>query len=77
MDVTLTMTEQEFLEFLQWQKDRETYHADKAGLIGKLNRFTQKALWAIEEDPNYPDKVKIIDQQHAVELLELAKDYFS
>lgn len=33
--------------------------------------------WAIEEDPKRPGKVKIVDQEHAAELLELANDYLS
>lgn len=32
---------------------------------------------AIEADPKRPGKVKIVDQEHAAELLELAKDYLS
>lgn len=77
MDVTLTMTEREFLDFVQWSQDRNKYNAEKAGLTGKLNRFSQEVLWAIGGDPKYPDQIKIIDQKQAAKLLELAEDYFS
>lgn len=37
----------------------------------------KKTCWAIDEDPKKPGKVKIIDQDHAAELLEMAKDYLA
>ena len=33
--------------------------------------------WAIEEDPKRPGKVKIVDQEHAVELLKMAREYLA
>ena len=39
--------------------------------------LANKACWAIEADPKRPGKVKIVDQEHAAELLELANDYLS
>ena len=39
--------------------------------------IAKKTCWAIDEDPKKPGKVKIIDQEHAAELLEMAKDYLA
>lgn len=77
MTVTVAMTTDDFLEFVAWQKDRDYY---KSRLDKELNRreiMAQKTCWAIDEDPKKPGKVKIIDQEHAAELLEMAKDYLA
>ena len=77
MTVTVAMTTDDFLEFVTWQKDRDYY---KSRLDKELNRreiMAQKTCWAIDEDPKEPGKVKIIDQEHAAELLEMAKDYLA
>lgn len=39
--------------------------------------LAKKTCWAIDTDPKKPGKVKIIDQEHAAELLEMAKDYLA
>lgn len=77
MEVTVNMTAEEFLEFVAWQKDRDYY---KSRLDKELNRretMAKKTCWAIGEDPKKPGKVKIIDQEHTAELLEMAKDYLA
>ena len=43
----------------------------------KWEMLAKKTCWAIEADPKRPGKVKIVDQEHAAELLELANDYLS
>ena len=43
----------------------------------KREMLAKKTCWAIEADPKRPGKVKIVDQEHAAELLELANDYLS
>ena len=45
--------------------------------MNKRKMLAQKTCWAIDTDPKKPDKVKIIDQEHAAELLEMAKDYLA
>jgi len=77
MNITVSMTAEEFLEFVAWQKDRDYC---KSRLDKELNRretMAKKTCWAIDEDPKKPGKVKIIDQEHAAELLEMAKDYLA
>ena len=77
MTVTVTMTADDFLEFVAWKKDRKRYidEMDKKSLIWEI--LAKKVCWAIEEDAKRPGKVKITDQEHAAELLELAKDYLA
>lgn len=77
MDVTVTMTAEEFLEFMAWKKDREYYNAKIDDMAKKWEMLAKKTCWAIEADPKRPGKVKIVDQEHAAELLELANDYLS
>lgn len=77
MDVTVTMTAEEFLEFMAWEKDQEQYARDMAARSGKWEIMAKKATWAIEEDPKRPGKVKIVDQEHAAELLEMAREYLA
>ena len=70
MDVTVTITTEEFWEFMAWKKelDKET---------GKRELMAKKTTWAMEEDAKRPGKVKIIDQEHAAELLEMAREYLA
>ena len=75
MDVTVSMTAEEFLEFMAWRKDHDHHKTEVATINGRLEYLAKKICWAIAEDTKRPGKVKIIDQDHAAELLELANEY--
>jgi hypothetical protein len=75
--VTVTMTADEFLEFMAWKKDRDYYEKELDKETEKREFMAKKTTWAIEKDQKRPGKVKIVDQEHAAELLELASDYLS
>lgn len=77
MDVTVTMTAEEFQEFMDWRKDKSHYRSEMDAWSRKWEMLANKACWAIEADPKRPGKVKIVDQDHAAELLEMAKDYLA
>lgn len=77
MDVTVNMTAEEFLEFMAWKKDRDAYKSQEEIMRFKLELFAKKVCWAIEADAKRPGKVKIIDQEHAAELLEQAKEFLA
>lgn len=77
MEITVNMTAEEFLEFMAWKKDRGHYNTEMDIKSAKWELLAKKTCWAIEEDPKRPGKVKIVDQEHAAELLELAHDYLS
>lgn len=77
MDVTVSMTAEEFLEFMAWKKDRGHYSEEMAARDEKWEMLAKKATWAMEEDTKRPGKVKIIDQEHAAELLEMAREYLA
>jgi len=71
------MTAEEFLEFAAWGKDRDYYKSRLDKELNKREILAKKTCWAIDADPKKPGKVKIIDQDHAAELLEMAKDYLA
>lgn len=77
MEVTVNMTAEEFLEFVVWGKDRDYYKSRLDKELNKREILAKKTCWAIDADPKKPGKVKIIDQDHAAELLEMAKDYLA
>ena len=77
MEVNVNMSAEEFLEFMAWKRDREQYNNEMAARAEKMELLAKKTCWAIEIDPTRPGKVKIVDQEHAAELLELANDYLS
>lgn len=77
MEVNVNMSAEEFLEFMDWKRDREQYNNEMAARAKKMELLAKKTCWAIEKDPKRPGKVKIVDQEHAAELLELANDYLS
>ena len=77
MDVTVTMTAEEFQRFMDWKKERGYYEKELNKETSKREIIAKKVTWAIEADPKRPGKVKIVDQEHAAELLDLANDYLS
>lgn len=77
MEVNVNMSTEEFLEFMAWKRDREQYNNEMAARAEKMELLAKKTCWAIDKDPKRPGKVKIVDQEHAAELLELANDYLS
>lgn len=81
MEITVKMTVEEFQQFVAWQKEQDYYEKELDKELDKeLNKreiLAKKTCWAIDADPKKPGKVKIIDQEHAAELLEMAKDYLA
>lgn len=77
MKVTVNMTAEEFLEFVAWRKEQDYYEKELDKELNKREMLAKKTCWAIDADPKKPGKVKIIDQDHAAELLEMAKDYLA
>ena len=75
MEVTVNMTAEEFMEFVAWRKEQDYYKSRMDKELNKREMLAKKTCWAIDADPKKPGKVKIIDQEHAAELLEMAKDY--
>lgn len=77
MEITVKMTVEEFQQFVAWQKDRDYYEKELDKELNKREMLVKKTCGAIDEDPKKPGKVKIIDQDRAAELLEMAKDYLA
>lgn len=77
MDVTVNMTAEEFQEFVEWRRDRNNYTATMAEWNRQWEKMAEKAGKALAEDPERPGTMKIIDQESAEELLEMARDYLS
>lgn len=75
MNVCVTMTAEDFLELVKWTEDREFYQKENQEIKEKLKLFARKVCWAMEPEPKRAGKVKIADQEHAVELVEMAKAY--
>ena len=76
MEIIAKMSTDEFLEFMEWKKDRNCYWADLDATRKKWETFASKVCYALDNDPKRPGKVKIIDQEYAAELLEMAKEFF-
>ena len=70
MEVTVNMTAEEFMEFVAWRKEQDYYKSRLDKELNKREILAKKTCWAIDADPKKPGKVKIIDQEHAAELLE-------
>ena len=77
MDVTVNMTAEEFQEFMEWKRDRNNYTATMAEWNRQWEKMAEKAGKALAEDTERPGTMKIIDQESAEELLEMARDYLS
>lgn len=74
MKCYVEMTEEEYGDFLQWKADRAKYDRALSSMQKKFEMMANKATWAIEPDPKKEDRCKIVDHDHAMELLEMAWD---
>lgn len=74
MDVTVRMTEEDFLEFTQWRKEKRFYAIDLERLASKYRHLVKKITFALIRDEKKSKKVKILDQEHALECLEWAEE---
>lgn len=77
MKIHVEMTADEFQEFMQWKKDKGIYEAEISTVDAKIEHINNKILWAFAPDEKKPGKVKIIDQEHAAELVDMANDWFA
>lgn len=77
MQITVTMTEKEYADFVAWRQERKYYAGKIDKEIAKITMFAKKISWAISEDPKRKDKAKIIDHDHALELLDMANEYLA
>ena len=77
MEITVKMTEDEFHDFARWRKDKKCYDAELVEIDGKFEYLNNKVLWALEPDEKHPGRVKIINQEHAAELVEMASEWFA
>ena len=74
MDVNVRMTEDDFLEFVQWRKERGHYRCEVQKLASRYGALVKKITFALIRDEKKPKKIKILDQEHALELLEWAEE---
>ena len=77
MKVHVEMTAEEFQEFLQWKKEKGIYDSELNTVEGKIEYIYKKVLRALDVDAKKPGEVKIIEQEHATELVDMAHDWFS
>ena len=76
VEITVKMTAEEFW-VVAWRKEQDYYKSRLDKELNEREILAKKTCWAIDADPKKPGKVKIIDQEHAAELLEMAKDYLA
>lgn len=59
------------------EKGQEQLHRDNGRMEQTMGKMAEKAGKALAEDTERPGTMKIIDQESAEELLEMARDYLS
>lgn len=74
MNITVTMSDAEFLEFCQYRKDKAMYSAQIASCERKLEHMAKCVNYAVEPDPKKSGKYKIANQDHMDDLYEYAGD---
>ena len=75
MTVTVTMTAEEFVEFLEWKKDRAAYSAQLVKLRRLPEAIYKKLEYALEPDPKKAGKFKITDHEHLADLWDMAREF--
>lgn len=76
MKIQVEMTAEEFQEFMRYRADKGSFDADLQEIDRKFEYLNKKILWSLEPDAKKPGKVKIINQEHAAELVEMANEWF-
>ena len=76
MKIVVEMTSEEFQEFLRYKADKGCFDVDLQEADRKMEYLNKKILWALEPDEKKPEKIKIISQEHAAELVDMAKEWF-
>lgn len=76
MKIHVEMTDEEFQEFKQWKKDKGIYDSELNAIKEKIVYFYMKVLCALEPDKKKRSTIKIVNQDHAKELLNMAHDWF-
>lgn len=74
MKITVEMTEEEFAEYYEYKKDAGKRESKEDRKLFHAN----KVLWSIGPAPGNSEskpKYKIVDQEHAEELYEMAAEY--
>lgn len=74
MNVTVTMSPEEFTEFLEFQKDKKINVKRISRLEGDIQLMQKKVCWALAPDAKRPGKYKIADHDHADDLWLMAND---
>ena len=74
MKIQVEMSKEEFLEFTQWQGDRNKYQAENEKLRHTSKVWAVKIDAAVEQDPKKPGKYKIVDHEHMDDLYLMAGD---
>ena len=59
------------------EKGQEQLHRDNGRMEQTMGKMEEKAREAMEEDAERPGIMKIIDQESAAELLEMAREYLA
>lgn len=74
MKVTIEMTSEEFVEFLNWKKE-DGYYRKKIENADRVAAMMARSVnYAIEPDPKKQDKYIIVDHGHADDLYMMAGD---
>ena len=77
MKIVVEMSSEEFQEFMRWRSDKDCYEKEQQDADKEIEYICNKILWALEKDEKRPGKVKVIDQDHAAELVDMATDWLS
>lgn len=69
MQVTVTMSDREFVEFMNYREDLDKFNRKTASLEREVSMFHERLKDAIEPDPKRPGKYKIVDQEYLDDLM--------
>lgn len=77
MEITVKMTSDEFLEFIEWRKNREAYEREVNEVCDKLEELAEKVLDTIKAcDETDAPEFKIKSREAAEDLVAAAEKIF-
>ena len=78
MEINVKMSADEFMEFMEWRKDRDTANNRVRATAREMEKLAEKALATLEEcgETDAPE-FRIKSQSAAAELVDAAAEVFA
>ena len=75
MDINVTMSAEEFQEFMEYRRDRELFDKERERLRAAPANIAASLFYGVEPVNGKPGRFKIVDQDHMADAWDAAKEF--